>query len=190
MRRARTVGLVAAIAAVGSTALSGIAEAKPFGERFHEEISEVVEDFCGEPGLTVRFDRVVDGRFQGGARGPDGLIYFAEHVAFTSVITNLDSGNMVTDKGRVLTKDHSVVDNGDGTLTIEVLATGPFTLYGPNGKAIARDPGQVRFAFLIDHNGTPTDPTDDIELEFLGVTKESTGRSDDVCAAAVAALTA
>ena len=116
----------------------------------------------------VRFDQVVDGRFQAGARGTDGLIYFAEHVAFTSVLTNLANGNKVTDKGRVLTKDLSVVDNGDGTLTIEVL-TGPFTLYGPDGKAIARDPGQVRFAFVVDHGGTPTDPTDDTEVEFLGV---------------------
>ena len=184
------VGLVAAATAIGSTALAGIAEAKPFGERFHDESSEIIDDFCGEPGLTVRFDQVVDGRFQAGARGKDGLIYFAEHVAFTSVITNLDNGNMVTDKGRVLTKDISVVDNGDGTLTIEVLATGPFTLYGPDGKAIARDPGQVRFAFVVDHGGTPTDPTDDTEVAFLGVTKESTGRSDDVCGTAIAALTA
>jgi len=106
------------------------------------------------------------------------------------VLTNLANGNQLTDRGRVLTKDLSVVDNGDGTLTIEVLATGAFTLYGPNGKAIARDPGQVRFAFLVDHGGTPTDPSDDTEVAFLGVTKESTGRSDDVCAAAVAALTA
>ena len=105
MRRARIIGLVAAVAAIGSTALAGIAEAKPFGERFHEEFSDVVDDFCGEPGLTVQFDRVVDGRFQGGARGKDGLIYFAEHVAFTSVVTNLANGNQITDKGRVLTKD-------------------------------------------------------------------------------------
>jgi hypothetical protein len=42
---------------------------------------------------------------------------------------------------------------------------------------------------LIDHNGTtPTDPTDDEVVAFLGVVKESTGRSDDFCAAAVAAL--
>ena len=57
MRRARIVGLVAAAAAIGSTALAGVAEAKPFGERFHEEFSDVVDDFCGEPGLTVQFDR-------------------------------------------------------------------------------------------------------------------------------------
>jgi hypothetical protein len=189
MRRSRTIVLVAAVATVGSATLTSIAEAKPFGERFHEETSEVVTDFCGEPGLTVRFDRVADGRFQGVAHGPDKLIYFADHVAFTSVLTNPANGNMLTDKGRVLTKDLKVVDNGDGTLTVTILATGPFTLYSPDGKAIARDPGQIRFALLIDHAGTPTDPSDDTELAFLGVTKESTGRSDDVCAIAIAALT-
>jgi hypothetical protein len=41
---------------------------------------------------------------------------------------------------------------------------------------------------LIDHKGTPTDPTDDEVVAFLGVVKESRGRSDDFCAAAVAAL--
>jgi hypothetical protein len=46
----------------------------------------------------------------------------------------------------------------------------------------------VRFELLIDHNGTPGDPSDDSELAFTLV-KESTGRSDDACQAAVPALT-
>lgn len=81
-------------------------------------------------------------------------------------------------------KDLHVTDNGDGTLTIVVLATGNYTLYGEDGHAIARNAGQVRFEVLIDHNGTPGDPSDDSELDFK-VAKESTGRSDDACEAAV-----
>ena len=81
-----------------------------------------------------------------------------------------------------------VTDNGDGTLTILVLSTGNVVLYGEDGKAIARNPGQIRFEILIDHGGTPTDPSDDEFLAFLGVVKGSTGRSDDFCAAAVPAL--
>ena len=61
-------------------------------------------------------------------------------------------------------------------------------LYGEDGKVIARNPGQVRFEILVDHGGTPTDPSDDEFLEFLGVVKESTGRSDDYCEAAVPIL--
>jgi hypothetical protein len=62
-------------------------------------------------------------------------------------------------------------------------------VYGPDGKAIARNPGQLRFELLIDNGGTPTDPSDDEFLEFLGFVKGSTGRTDDFCAAAVPELT-
>ncbi|MBA3718709.1 MAG: hypothetical protein H0W95_00215 [Nocardioidaceae bacterium] len=76
----------------------------------------------------------------------------------------------------------------DGTSTILVLATGNSLLYGSTGKAVARNPGQVRFEILVDNGGTPQDPFDDEFLEFLGVVKESTGRSDDYCAATVEAI--
>lgn len=56
--------------------------------------------------------------------------------------------------------------------------------HGPNGKAIARDPGQVRFRFVIDDNGTPSNPDDDFEVSSELI-KGSTGRSDDYCDAIV-----
>ena len=62
-------------------------------------------------------------------------------------------------------------------------------VYGEDGKAIARNPGQIRFEVLVDHAGTPADPSDDVFLADLGLVKGSTGRSDDFCAAAVPALT-
>ena len=80
-----------------------------------------------------------------------------------------------------------MTDNGDGTLTVVFKATGNAVLYGANGKAIARNPGQVQFELLIDHGGTPNDPSDDVVLSEEQV-KGSTGRSDDFCAAAVPAL--
>ena len=57
-----------------------------------------------------------------------------------------------------------------------------------DGKAIGRNPGQVRFELLVDHGGTPTDPFDDEVIAELGVVKEETGRNDDFCAAVVPAL--
>ena len=57
----------------------------------------------------------------------------------------------------MLEKDKRITDNGDGTLTILILATGNAVLYGANGKAIARNPGQVRFELVVAHNGTPND---------------------------------
>ena len=69
-----------------------------------------------------------------------------------------------------------------------MLETGNATYYGMDGKAIARNPGQVRDEILIDNNGTPQDPSDDEFLEFIQEIKGSTGRTDDFCAAAVPAL--
>ena len=66
-------------------------------------------------------------------------------MSFTNVLTNVANDNTATSVGKVVDKDLLVTDNGDGTLTILVLTTGPAAAYGPDGKAIARNPGQARF---------------------------------------------
>jgi hypothetical protein len=191
MRHSRKLGLLAVLAliAMASAILAGTASAKPiFQERFHDEGSFVEEDFCGVSDLTVAGEFVVDGRVMAVPHGSDRLVYFLEHVRATTVFTNVATGTAITSVSRATTKDLKVTDNDDGTLTILVLATGNEVLYGPDGKAIARNPGQVRFEILVDHAGTPTDPSDDEFLAFLGEVKGSTGRSDDFCEAAVPAL--
>ena len=179
-RAFRTLGVATGLT-VASIVLAGAASAKPLvhGE-FHEETTEIVEDFCDVPGLTVQLDRVLDVRFLANPHGPDGLAYFLEHQTFTEVWTNPANGNVVTVEAANLFKIQKLTINPDGTTTVIQLATGSGNVYGPDGKAIARDPGQIRVEFLFDVDGT-----------FLGVVrvvKESTGRSDDFCAAAVPVL--
>jgi hypothetical protein len=171
-----------------SAALVGQASAKPiFKESFHDEGTLIHENFCGVAGLTVSDEFVIDGKVVAVSHGPDGFSYFLEHREETSVVTNLVSGQVVTFDIKVVSKDpFKVTDNGDGTLTILTLGTGNVVVYGAAGKAIARNPGQSRFEFLIDHGGTPTDPSDD-ELLDVQLVKGSTGRSDDLCAAILAA---
>ena len=190
MGRSRNLSLAAALAVAATLSMTGPASAAHLesGE-FHDEFSFTQTDFCGVPGLTVQGEGVVDGRFLVKSQGQDGLVYFMEHAHVSTVRTNVDNDVSISDEERTVSKDLKVVDNGDGTLTITVLATGNFTIYDEDGKAIARNPGQVRFQFIVDHGGTPSDPSDDVELEDLGVIKGSTGRSDHFCAAAVAALT-
>jgi hypothetical protein len=189
MTRSRRFGAVLACCVAASAVLVGHAWAgQIFHERFHDEGTLVHEDFCGVAGLTVSDDFVIDGQVRAMSRGRDGLPYFQANAKETTVVTNLANGKTVTFVSTVTDKDLKVTDNGDGTLTILELATGNATLYGPDGKAIARNPGQTRFELLIDHGGTPTDPTDD-ELLDQSIVKGSTGRSDDFCAAAVPALT-
>ena len=188
-RSARTIAVGTTLAVSALVSISGLVSAALL-ERgtFHDEFSELVMDFCDVPGLDVQVDGVVDGSFHVGSRGRNGLVFFMEHVQVSRVMTNVANEAMVSDREITVSKDLHVVDNGDGTLTITVLATGNLTVYGEDGKAIARNPGQVRFQFMVDHGGTPADPSDDTEIAFLGVIKESTGRSDDVCAAIAAEL--
>jgi hypothetical protein len=155
-------------------------------ESFHDEGTFVDEDFCGA-GLTVDGTFVQDGRLLVVPHGPDGLAYFLEHLTVTVMFTNRANSKTVTLDVTRVNKHLRVTDNGDGTLTILALATGNDVSYGPDGKAIGRNPGQIRVAILVDHGGTPTDPSDD---EFLSdeLVKGSTGRSDDFCEAAVPAL--
>lgn len=191
MRQAHTLRLSAVLVLVAATAVLA-ATASAGGQLFRELIDEqesiIEEDFCGVEDLTVRFDISRVGSVHAVPHGPDGLVYFGFNLKVTEVVTNLANGNSVTSFSTVRDKDLRVTDNLDGTLTILVLTTGNSVLYGEDGKVIARNPGQVRFELLIDNGGTPTDPSDDEFLEFLGLVKGSTGRSDDYCEAAVPIL--
>jgi hypothetical protein len=178
--------LVMLLVLSGLSAAVAAAAGPPVAERFHEEGTFVDEDFCGA-GLMVDGTFVADGRLLVVPHGPDGLQYFLEHVKVTVVYTNRANSKTVTLEVTRVNKDLRVTDNGDGTLTILALATGNDVYYGPDGNVIGRNPGQTRVEILIDHGGTPTDPSDD---EFLAeeLVKGSTGRSDDFCEAAVPAL--
>ena len=158
-----------------------------FRETVHDERDIVLEDYCEVPGLTVELTSVLDMRVNVVSRGPaaDVLLAARRH---QGVLHNPATGKTLTSVATVTEKDMRVTENGDGTLTILVLATGNAVLYGPDGKAIARNPGQTRFEILVDDGGTPNDPSDDEFLGRLGTVKESTGRNDDFCEAAVPAL--
>ena len=159
-----------------------------FGEKFHEEVEFPEEDLCGVEGLDVTWNITREGHAHAVPHGRAQLPYFGFNIKITEVTTNDANGNFVTALSTVRDKDQKVTDNGDGTFTILVLTTGNSVLYDEDGNVIARNPGQVRFEILIDNGGTPTDPSDDEFIEFLGVVKDSTGRTDDFCEAAVPIL--
>lgn len=183
-KRSYMLSLVCAVAlALGLAAAP--ASAKPI-ERGHflDSGSEVESDFCGD--LTVRIDFEVRVSFLFNPHGPDGLAYFMENVHGWVSFTNVANGKTLTSVFDNVVKDLKVTDNGDGTLTILVMATGSNKIYGPDGRLLFNDPGQIRFEVLIDHGGTPADPSDDEFITDLGLVKGSTGRNDleglDFCA--------
>jgi hypothetical protein len=189
VRPSRTPRFSAVLVLVTTAAVMLAAAANagpPFRETIHEEFEFVDDNFC-DAGLTVEVAVVLDIRVHAVPHGRDRLVYFLQHGTETDVLTNLENSKSIRSFARVIEKDIRVTDNGDGTLTVLIQATGNATLYGENGKAIARNPGQIRIELLIDHGGTPNDPSDD-EVLSEELVKGSTGRSDDFCEAAVPAL--
>jgi hypothetical protein len=175
-RQRRT--LVASCAVFVALTAAGIetASAEPLERgRFHDSSSEVVEDLCGD--LTVQIDSVLDGSFLVNTRGSDRLVHGAARLHGTETYTNLDNDKTFTIVQDVQERDQVVTDNGDGTLTIRVASPGRQAVYGPDGRLLFIDAGTVWFEILIDHGGTPSDPSDDEFLEFLGTVK-FVGRSD------------
>src|SRR6188474_1436358 len=162
--RGRSALLITGLAITGSVLASTPATAKPIDKgHFHDVFTSDVYD-CD--GTEAQDSGDVSGNFVFNQRGSSAFPYYRESVRGTIVTTNLEN---------------------DGTITITTFASGGSRFYDTNGKLVLRDPGQFRFAFDIDYNGTPGDPSDDIEVpDSFRVVRPSTGHSDlsgrDFCA--------
>lgn len=180
-RRRWAIAAAAAAALAASVVAAPAATARPIENvRFTEVDSFTDTNFC-DAGITVQIDSTSEVHILLNSRKPGTAPYFKANVG--AVTTYTGPGGVVTEHVRIVDKDLKITDNGDGTMTILVLATGNAAAYGEDGKAIARNPGQVRYEVLIDYGADIADPSDDEFLEFLGEVKGSTGRSDDFCSA-------
>src|SRR4051794_37616855 len=169
-RRTRAGAAALGVLLAGSLTLTAPASARPLEKgHFHETDTPVFHDLCGVEGLTVTDEITPDGSFHTVAHGPDGLYYGLEVSRVEQIITDVATGAWVRVTNRGISKDLQVTDNGDGTLTITGFGAGNSVMYDSAGNVIAHDPGMTRVQILIDDAGTPTDPTDDQFLEFLGV---------------------
>ena len=170
---------------VGADVAYGVAFAlgdRPRGLRGH-----VRELLCPQ-GLTVVAHGSIDYRYRTMTRGADNLSYYTEHItSFTDTFTNAGSGKVVTNSGKYTFTAVRVTDNGDGTLTIIYQYAVNTQLADDAGQVVAHDTGLHRYVSVVDHNGTPSDPNDDTELESSDL--KTTGLEPDFCAAFVAAIT-
>ena len=142
----------------------------------HEVIVEEYA-FTAQPCDVVGLEVAVEGTVVIGRTirlGADGLDYFIEHVSIRE--THTANGVTTTYTERSVVKDLKLsYDATTGLLDVIAIGTGNATLSGPDGKAIARDPGQTRFHIVYD-------VVNDVDLLFERI-KGSTGRTDDFCAA-------
>ena len=188
LRATMTLTTASALLAVASVAAGGLAAAKPIDRgTIHEDLSFVLNDFCGVAGLDIDFDAAIDIEYTVRSKGSTQLPYFSQFVMgpvrSPTRTTTAMSPRSSTESRRIYESRTTATEHSRSS------CLRPATpVYGMDGKAIARNPGQVRDEILIDNNGTPQDPSDDEFLEFIQEIKGSTGRTDDFCAAAVPAL--
>lgn len=136
---------------------------------FHDAGEEVFEDFCGFDEVVHTFD--VSGSFTGISHQPDGIVRFRESVHGTESFINPETGRAYTRTFTFNGRDKSVTDNGDGTLTIIFQGSGTDKWHDGDGNLVLRGSGMFRDELRVDHNGTPSDPTDDGEVEFIRTVK-------------------
>jgi hypothetical protein len=183
--RGRSVLLIAGLAVAGTVLAGTSATAQPIDKgHFHDSGTSDVYTDCGFPAQDS-FD--VSGNFVFNQRGSSPFPYYRESVHGTVVTTNLESHGTYTNVFTANSKDQTIVDNGDGTITITVFAAGGSRFYDKDGNFVLKDPGGIRFAFDIDYNGTPGNPDDDVDVDgSFHLVRPSTGNSDfsdrDFCA--------
>ena len=183
--KGRYAFLIAGLTAVATGVTGTSASARPIDKgHFHDVFTSDVYD-CD--GITAQDSGDVSGNFVFNQRGSSPFPYYRESIHGTVVTTNLETGGTFTQVFTSNSRDHTIVDNGDGTITITSFRSGGSRFYDADGQFVLRDPGHVRVAFDIDYNGTPGNPDDDVEVpDSFRIVRPSTGNSDfsgrDFCA--------
>ena len=179
--RGRSAFLIIGLAGAGLVAGTPASAAPLDKGHFHDVFTESFD--CD--GTPVDHVSEVDVNFLFNQRGSSDFPYYRESVRGTDTFTNLDTGGTYTNDFTGNSKDQTIVDNGDGTITITVFAAGGSRWLDQNGKLVLKDPGESRFAFDVDYNGTPGNPDDDQEVaDSFRVVRDSTGVNivgRDVC---------
>ena len=143
------------------------AAAQPI-ERSHEHIVETFSDVVCDIPVTITVDIIENIHVR---LAKSGFPLFQSTGPGTTTITNPETGKSVTVRFTGAVKDLTVVDNGDGTITVRTAVTGvPSEVRLSDGTVAFKDVGRVVFASVIDYNGTPTDVEDDV---FISQTIES-----------------
>lgn len=130
-------------------------------DRIHQHIVLTIPDdeVCGVP-VTTTVDIIANDQER---LAHSGFPLFKNTGRGKITWTNPATGKSVSNFFAGTTKDLTVVDNGDGTITLRTAVTGvPEKITLSNGKPITMDVGRVVFVSVIDYNGTPTNTDDDV----------------------------
>ena len=92
----------------------------------------------------------------------DGIFVARTLVSSRSTYTNLATGVSLTAVSHFRDMDQHVVDNGDGTLTVRFRSAVNEAYPSPAGALVAKVVRNQTIEIVLDHGGTPEDPSDDV----------------------------
>jgi len=130
-------------------------------DRTHQHIVLTIpnDEVCGVP-VTTTVDFIANDQER---LAHSGFPLFMTTGRGTTTWTNPVTGKSVSFFFAGATKDLTVVDNGNGTITLRTAVTGvPEKITLSNGQPVTMDVGRLVFVSVIDYNGTPTDTSDDV----------------------------
>lgn len=162
---------ISTLATLAVLAASGSARAGVLVDHSHQrfDVTFTVSDFCGTANaVTGHAVGVHNGSFH---LSSNGFPLFTDIFNGTTMYTAAN-GTSATVKFSGPTKDKSVVDNGDGTITVTTQITGlALEIVVANGTVVARDVGLLQQISVIDYNGTPSNPDDDTLISQTSIDK-------------------
>jgi len=176
--KGRSLVLIAGLTIAGALAVSTPATAAPLDKGHFDEVTTDSVD-CDNISLPVPARHEVHVNFLLNLRGGRNVFpYYRESVSGTDVFTNPDNGGTYSAAFTANSRDHKIVDNSDGTITIFAQGTGTTRFYDTNRRLVLVDSGNFRFAFDINYNGTPGDVGDDQDVpDSFRIIRASTGRN-------------
>jgi len=159
-RNARLAVLSASVAC-GMLAIMVQPAAAQLVDRIHQHVVLTIpnDEVCGVP-VSTTVDIIANDQER---LAKSGFPLFKTTGRGTVTSTNPATGKSFTLSFAGATKDLTVVDNGNGTITLRTAVTGvPEKITLSNGHPVTMDVGRVVFVSVIDYNGTPTDTSDDV----------------------------
>jgi len=181
MKRSTLIGGVVAglllSTTIASPAHAGPVEIIPWEDSFETVHAVGEEDWCDPE--VVDFEVAQSWEGSGVDRittQKDGIVRFAGVHKSVDAYTANGKTFVVESVGN--SRDHKIVDNGDGTLTIWIKDSFKSTA-SIDGELLFHDSGINSGAILVDYNGTLSNPDDDV---FLGIAEDfvAHGRVDTI----------
>jgi hypothetical protein len=162
----RASGVITSAAATLALAVPPASAAPP--QPYVDDPAPKPFTFCEEIGQPLAFPVVLDEYFTGTERFIErrgGLPHYQAHYRDVLVHSNPLNGKTLTSVYNGLAKDQDITVNADGTLTVTVKVVQRLVVTGTDGAVLFRSAGQLRYSVDVDANGTPNDPSDDVEIE-------------------------